>query len=54
MAMEVFLSCGSATVAVIDSNSVEVVAFNKVEVIGDAGLCGYDFASNSKRKGRRN
>jgi hypothetical protein len=53
MAMEVFLSCGSATVAVIDSNSVEVVAFNKVEVIGDKQLCGH-FAANSKRKARYN
>jgi hypothetical protein len=53
MAMEVFLSCGSATVAVIDSNSVEVVAFNKVEVIGDTQLCGH-FAANSKRKARYN
>ena len=43
LAMEVSLGCGFATVAVIDSNSAQVVAFDMVPVIGDSGYCDDSF-----------
>jgi hypothetical protein len=46
MAMEVSMGCGFATVAVIDSNSVQVVAFDKVSVIGKPEFCGHRFGND--------
>ena len=40
LVMEVLLGCGSATVSVLDADSVEVVSFYDVPVIGGADLCG--------------
>ena len=40
LAMEVVLGCGSATVSVLDADSVEVVSFADVPVIGAADFCG--------------
>jgi len=42
MAMEITMGCGSAKVAVNDSNSVEVVSFENVKVMGQSGFCGAD------------
>ena len=39
MTMEVSMGCGFATVAVVDSNSVQVVTFDKVSVIGKPEFC---------------
>ncbi len=39
LAMEVSMGCGVATVTVIDSNFVPVVAFENVAVIGNPGFC---------------
>jgi len=46
MAMEVSMGCGVATVAVIDSNSVQVVAFNEVSVIGNPEFCNNRFGNS--------
>ncbi len=40
LAMEVTLGCGSATVSVLDADSVEVISFADVPVIGAADFCG--------------
>jgi hypothetical protein len=40
LAMEVSVGCASASVSVLDSSSLQVVAFNNVPVIGDTGMCG--------------
>ena len=43
MYMEVSIGCGYATVAVNDSNSTEIVAFDNVNVISDTEFCEKDF-----------
>lgn len=40
--MEIAMGCGFAKVTVNDSNSVEVVSFENVKVMGGAGFCGGD------------
>jgi hypothetical protein len=45
MAMEISMGCKFATVAVIDSNSVQVVAFNKVRLIGSPEFCNKRFGN---------
>jgi len=37
--MEVTLDCQTASISVFDSNYVEVVSFDGVQVLGDTGLC---------------
>jgi hypothetical protein len=48
IAMEVTVGCGTARVAVLDTNSVEVVAFDRVQVIGDSMNCDDGFGSTFK------
>ena len=48
MAMEISMGCKFATVAVIDSNSVQVVAFNKVRLIGSPEFCNKRFGNGRK------
>jgi hypothetical protein len=43
MAMEVAMGCGSASVSVVDSNSVPIATFNNVKVLGKADFCDGDF-----------
>jgi hypothetical protein len=40
MAMEITMGCGSAKVSVNDANSIEVVSFDNVKVMGKSGFCG--------------
>ena len=42
MQFELILSCNSAQVFVLDSNNVEVVMFDNVQVMGNTGLCSDD------------
>jgi hypothetical protein len=39
MSMEVSVGCGSASVAIVDANSVPIVEFNNIRVIGAASFC---------------
>jgi hypothetical protein len=39
MNMEVSLGCGSAGVSIVDNQSVPIVSFANVAVIGNAGFC---------------
>jgi hypothetical protein len=48
MAMEISMGCKFATVAVIDSNSVQVIAFNKVPLIGSPEFCNKRFGNGRK------
>jgi hypothetical protein len=43
MNMEVSMECGMASVTIVDENSVPIVAFSEVPVLGDTGLCGDNF-----------
>jgi len=40
MSMEVNMGCGVAGVTIVDENSVPIIAFSNVPVLGDAGQCG--------------
>ena len=40
--MEVSVECGSAGVSILDGNSVPIVSFDNVTVIGSAGFCAND------------
>ncbi len=46
LAMEVYMGCGFASVAVIDLDSVQVVAFDNVLVIGNPDFCNNIFGVN--------
>jgi hypothetical protein len=48
MAMEVSLVCGYAFVSVNDSDSVEIVSFENVKVIGSQDNCGNGFGDSFK------
>ena len=54
MNMEVSVGCGFAGVSVIDDQSVAVVAFANVPVIGDTGTCGNQSAGGFGTEFRRN
>jgi len=43
MAMEVSLSCNSASVTVLDTSFAPIVEFNDVPIIGSTGLCSNGF-----------
>ncbi len=56
LGVEVSLGCQKASVSVLDTNSVEVVTFNNVQIMGDTGLCdsgdngfGPQFGTNKDR-----
>ena len=49
MAMEVAMGCGSASVSVVDSNSVPIATFNNVKVLGKAEFCSSDFGGGFQR-----
>jgi hypothetical protein len=38
--MEVNVGCGSAAVSIVDSDSIPVVSFSDVAIIGSPGFCG--------------
>jgi hypothetical protein len=38
--MEVSMGCGFAGVTIVDENSVPIVAFTDVPVLGNSGQCG--------------
>jgi len=50
LAMEVSMGCGFASVSVVDLDSVQVVGFNMVPVIGDPDFCDNSFSKRPRDK----
>jgi hypothetical protein len=42
MSMEVSVDCGTAGVSILDENSVPIISFSNVAVVGNTGFCGAD------------